>query len=205
MTRQQTIYETGARLTHDLKNMLQSLFALTSIAQHEPAQAQPILQNQLPVLTQRIEGLLVKLKAPGANDDMVELPAATWWLNLRQRHQHRDIEWTSEGVGEMPIPSALFDCVADNLIENASNKRLREPGIRISVSFGTAPLSLRVDDTGSAVPSSLAQRLLHTVVPSEDGLGVGLYQSARWAQQTGYRLILRENLPGHVVFELSRD
>ncbi len=203
MTRQQTIYETGARLTHDLKNMLQSLFALTSIAQHDPAQAQPILQNQLPVLTQRIESLLAKLKAPGDNEDMLELPAATWWENLRQRHEHRDIEWSFEGGGEQPIPSALFDCVADNLIENASNKRFREPGMRISVSFNGA--GLRVCDTGSAVPDSLAQRLLRTVVASEDGLGVGLYQSARWAQQAGYRLTLSENQGGKVCFELHRS
>ncbi len=211
MTRQQTIYETGARLTHDLKNMLQSLFALTSIAQHDPAQAQPILQHQLPVLTQRIEALLAKLKAPGANDDMVEMPAATWWESLRQRHQHREIEWVYEAGDDNAtsssklIPASMFDCVADNLIENASNKRLREPGIRITARFRAVPLSLQISDTGSAVPSNLAQRLLRTVVPSEDGLGVGLYQSVRWAQQTGCSLVLRENRAGNVCFELSQE
>jgi len=205
MTRQQTIYETGARLTHDLKNMLQSLFALTSIAQYDPAKSQPILQHQLPVLTQRIEMLLSKLKAPEADADEIRVPLGNWWESLRQRHQHRDIEWVFEGETDLPIPSPLFDCVADNLIENASNKRLREPGIRISVRLNAEPLLISVSDTGSAVPANLAQRLLRTVMPSEDGLGVGLYQAARWSQQMGYRLILQENLTGNVRFELSLD
>ena len=91
ITRQQVIYETGARLTHDLKNMLQSLFALTSVAQHQAEKAQPILQRQLPVLTQRIELILSKLKSPQVQDKEIELPLATWWEGLRQRHPHRDI------------------------------------------------------------------------------------------------------------------
>ncbi len=290
MTRQQAIYETGSRLTHDLKNMLQSLFALTSVAQHDPARAQPILKHQLPVLTGRIETLLAKLKAPEANADEIEMPLPIWWETLRQRHQHREIEWVFEDapplahgmspsvtptracvvggsapynhglplagatlprwerepvrassgfspsptgggdgigfplplgegvrVGEdsppLPritansqlIPAPMFDCVADNLIENASNKRLREPDIRITVRLNAEPPVFSVTDSGSAVPLNLAQRLLRTVLPSEDGLGVGLYQAARWAQQMGYRLILRENHAGNVRFELMCD
>lgn len=242
MTRQQAIYETGSRLTHDLKNMLQSLFALTSVAQHDPARAQPILKHQLPVLTGRIETLLAKLKAPEANADEIEMPLPIWWETLRQRHQHREIEWVFEddssspvgggvGVGigfplppgegvrvgedspPLPritansqlIPAPMFDCVADNLIENASNKRLREPDIRITVRLNAEPPVFSVTDSGSAVPLNLAQRLLRTVLPSEDGLGVGLYQAARWAQQMGYRLILRENHAGNVRFELMCD
>lgn len=96
MARQQAIYETGSRLTHDLKNMLQSLFALTSVAQHDPARAQPILKHQLPVLTGRIETLLTKLKAPEADADEIEMPLEAWWEALRQRHQHREIEWVFE-------------------------------------------------------------------------------------------------------------
>lgn len=204
MTRQQTIYETGARLTHDLKNMLQSLFALTSMAQHDPVKAQPILRHQLPVLTERIETLLTKLKAPEANEERGELPLAVWWEALRQRHQHRDIEWIFvEGEKAMNIPTSMFDCVADNLIENAVNKSLRERGVRITVKLSVDPLSLAVIDTGSAVPMGLAQRLLRTVLPSEDGLGVGLYQAARWAQQLGYQLVLAENGRGKVLFELK--
>lgn len=204
MTRQQTIYETGARLTHDLKNMLQSLFALTSVAQHDSAKAQPILKTQLPVLTQRIESLLTKLKAPGEDAEEIKMPLSTWWEGAYQRHQHRDIEWLAESVGEEPIPAPMFDCVLDNLLENASNKRLREPAIRIAVKVSASPLYIEVSDSGSAVSDNIARNLLRTVVPSEDGLGVGMYQAARWAQQMGYRLILKENRQGEVRFELSQ-
>lgn len=204
MTRQQTIYETGARLTHDLKNMLQSLFALTSVAQHDSAKAQPILKNQLPILTQRIESLLTKLKAPGEDAEDIKMPLSTWWESTCQRHQHRDIEWVAREVGEEPIPAPLFDCVLDNLLENASNKRQREPDVRIAVTLSSAPLYIEVRDTGSAVPEGVARNLLRTVVPSEDGLGVGMYQAARWAQQMGYQLILKENREGAVRFELSQ-
>ncbi len=255
MTRQQAIYETGSRLTHDLKNMLQSLFTLTSVAQHDATKAQPILKQQLPVLTERIETLLTKLKAPETNIDEVKMPLQLWWDTLRQRHQHRNIEWvwvtesdspspTPPPVGEglnparigtgslshrgrvgegeptmfmdspqkqsqnmansLHIPAHMFDCVADNLIENASNKQLREPGINITVKLSCDPLLFSVTDSGSVIPAKLAQRLIRTMLPSEDGLGVGLYQAARWAQQLGYLLLLSENHAGVVRFELAQ-
>ncbi len=206
ITRQQTIYETGARLTHDLKNMLQSLFALTSVAQHQSEQAQPILQRQLPVLTQRIELILSKLKMPQAQEDAVELPLATWWEGLRQRHPHRDIVWNvPKGLDERLIPAPLFDCVADNLIDNACKKRQREPGIPVTVTLDIAePLTLSISDGGSAIPKGIASQILNTIVSSEDGLGIGLYQVARWAVQSGYLLELSENHKGRVTFRLSK-
>jgi signal transduction histidine kinase len=205
ITRQQTIYETGARLTHDLKNMLQSLFALTSVAQHQPDKAQPILQRHLPVLTQRIELILAKLKTPQAQDEEVELPLATWWEGLRQRHPHRDIVWNiPKGLDERPIPAALFDCVADNLIDNACKKRQHEFGITVAVTLQVEPFSLCISDSGSAIPSGIAHQLLNTIVSSEDGMGIGLYQVARWAAQCGYRLELSENRAGKVTFRLAK-
>lgn len=211
IARLQAIYETGSRLTHDLKNMLQSLLAITSVAQHDADKAQPILQRQLPMLAQRIELILGKLKSPQAETDAASLPLATWWEGLRLRHQHANLEWLVEEGRTAPaleaqmekgIPAALFDCVADNLIDNACNKRLREPGIRISVTLCATPFSLGVEDSGSAIPGGIARQLLNTIVPSEDGLGVGMYQSARWAAQSGFRLTLGENKAGKVRFEL---
>jgi signal transduction histidine kinase len=215
--RLQAIYETGSRLTHDLKNMLQSLLALTSVAQHQPDKAQPVLQRQLPILTQRIELILSKLKSPEQEADNALQPLPAWWQGLQQRHQHEDLEWVEsnslaeanptlplplQGGGMGDIPSALFDCVADNLIDNACNKRLREPGIRITVTLSSAPFSLSVNDTGRTILPSVARQLLTTIMPSEDGLGVGLYQAARWASQMGFRIALAENKPNHVRFEL---
>ncbi len=205
MARLQAVYETGARLTHDLKNMLQSLLALTSIAEHQSDQAQAVLQNQLPVLAQRIELTLAKLKAPQLVTETATLPLARWWESLRQRQQHRKIKWLGEGAtGKQLIPATLFDSIADNLIDNACNKLLREPGINISVSLSAHPLILTVCDSGSPIPDAVAHQLLHTVVPSEDGMGVGLFQAARWAEQAGYRISLRANVAGRVCFELQQ-
>ncbi len=205
ITRQQVIYETGARLTHDLKNMLQSLFALASVAQHQPEKAQPILQRQLPVLTQRIELVLSKLKAPQAQEEEVQMPLATWWESLRQRHQHRDIAWKApKHLDERPIPAPLFDCVSDNLIDNACKKRQNNSAIAVEVSLEAEPFSLAISDTGSAIPDTIARQVLNTIVPSESGMGIGLYQVARWATQSGYRLELSENSAGKVTFRLTR-
>lgn len=204
MTRLQAIYETGARLTHDLKNMLQSLLALTSIAQRREEESIPLLRRQLPALTQRIELTLAKLKTPQQENETSMQQLDVWWDSLRQRHQGEEIEWVSEHEEkDALIPAALFDFVADNLIANANSKRQRQPGIFIRVILRMQPLSLSVCDSGDAIPAHLASQVLHTVVLSEDGLGVGLYQAARWAGQLGYKLKLSENETGRVCFELN--
>ena len=206
MARLQAVHETGARLTHDLKNMLQSLLALTSIAEQDPAQAQPILQRQLPLLVQRIEMTLGKLKVPKAEAEAVMVPLSAWWSSLQQRQQHRNLQWTTNSeLGEQLIPCTLFDCIADNLIDNARNKRLREPDIIVRIGLVERPLQFSVCDDGSAIPPEKASRIMHTVVNSEDGLGVGLFQVASWAKQSGYLLKLKENLAGRVCFEISEQ
>lgn len=206
MARLQAVYETGARLTHDLKNMLQSLLALTTIAEQQPGQAQPLLQRQLPVLVQRIEATLAKLKAPQDQAEAAMVSLAAWWEGLRQRQQHRPIQWFMAGdLSVLRVPVTLFDSIADNLIDNACNKLLREPGMEIRVSINAAPFSLQVCDSGSAIPETVAWQLMHTVVPSEDGLGVGLFQVARWALQSGYRITLRDNRAGNVCFLLAQE
>jgi signal transduction histidine kinase len=209
IARLQAIYETGSRLTHDLKNMLQSLLSLSSVAQHHSDKAQSILQQQLPVLTQRIELILAKLKAPQPESDAATLHFAIWWERLRQRYQHNALIWPEDlnlfsTFNGIDIPLAMFDSVADNLIDNACNKRLREPGIRISILLGVKPFTLSITDSGSAIPAGIAEQLLNTVLASEDGLGVGLYQASRWAVQMGYSLTLVKNIDGHVEFELRK-
>jgi signal transduction histidine kinase len=66
------------------------------------------------------------------------------------------------------------------------------------------PLSLSISDTGSEIPGAVAQQLLNTIVTSEDGMGIGLFQVARWAAQSGYRLELSENRPGKVTFRILK-
>jgi hypothetical protein len=64
----QAIYETGARLTHDVKNLLQSLRSLCGAAESSSADEagalQGLVKRQLPQIAQRLTVTLEKLKAP---------------------------------------------------------------------------------------------------------------------------------------------
>jgi len=204
ITRLQAVYETGSRLTHDLKNMLQSLLSLTAIAQSREERAQQLLLQQLPLLTQRIEMTLLKLHQPHIPEsETAQLALNAWWDTLRLRNKHRVIDWHEpDRLPEKNIPAALFDCVIDNLIDNAMRKRQSDPDIGISIQIQSEPVSLTVCDNGECVPEKIAANLLRGVVASENGLGIGLYQAARWAGQLGYRLSLISNRDGKVCFEL---
>ena len=206
MVHLQAVHETGARLTHDFKNILQYLLGLISIAESQPDQSRLILQYQLPVLAQRIGLILEKLKIPEGEVDGIMVPLATWWQNLQLRHQHENIDWINENKADMQlVPQSLFDSVADNLIDNARNKRRHETEIDVTVSVCGEPLTLTVCDNGEEVSGSKVSNVLRTVVDSEDGLGIGLFQAARWAEQSGYKLALRENKRGRVCFQLTQQ
>lgn len=203
ISRLQAVYETGSRLTHDLKNMLQSLHSLTALAQQREGKAQQLLQQQLPLLSQRIEMILLKLQQPHTENQAALLALNAWWDALQLRSQHQLVRWREpDGLPDSIIPAALFDCVIDNLIDNALRKRQTEPDIVISVEIHSKPLCITVCDSGVAIPESLAVKLLRDVIVSEHGFGIGLYQAARWAKQLDYRLALISNRTGKVCFEL---
>jgi signal transduction histidine kinase len=203
------IYETGARLTHDVKNLLQSLKTLCAAAADSgPEQAaafQALIQRQLPQITQRLNTTLDKLRAPvSARSQTIQ--AQRWWESLLQRYNARPIEFQLDGaIGDVSIPAELFDSVTDNLIENAFNKGADAEIFRVHVTFSAAHQeTLTVCDNGAAVPKHVASELFEGAVSSHTGLGVGLYQSSRLATQCGYRLTLVANSPGRVCFMLSR-
>jgi hypothetical protein len=54
------------------------------------------------------------------------------------------------------------------------------------------------------VAPGIAGALLRAPVASRAGLGIGLYQSARLAEASGYRLELASNRDGEVCFVLSQ-
>lgn len=203
ITRLQAVYETGSRLTHDLKNMLQSLLSLASIAQNDEEKARQLLRQQLPQLTRRIELTLGKLQQPQVESVGASIGLAAWWDALRQRNQGHAIKWGApDAVPDREVPAALFDCVLDNLLDNALKKRQLQPDICISVALHVDPLHLLVCDSGEPIPDVIAANLLRNVVVSQNGLGIGLYQSARWAEQMGYHLKLSSNRQGQVCFDL---
>ena len=132
-----------------------------------------------------------------------QLALNAWWDTVRLRNQYQAIDWHApDSLPDKNIPAALFDCIIDNLIDNALRKRQSEPGITISVEIQPEPLRLIVCDSGDPIPENIAANLLRGVVVSENGLGIGLYQAARWAEQLGYRLTLISNQAGKVCFEL---
>ena len=206
----QAIHETGARLTHDVKNLLQSLHSLCAAAEttgpEQTAALQALMQRQLPQITQRLSVTLEKLHAPRMADSRF-MDAHAWWQGVVQRHGARDIIFTLDPAAPhgARIPAELFDGVADNLIENALGKRSPGAGLRITVVFAPANGGrLAVCDSGAPVEADVARELFAAPVASAAGLGVGLYHAARLAGELGYELVLRTNEPGRVCFELAR-
>lgn len=200
----QAVHETGARVTHDVKNLLQSLNVLCSVALAERGESPEVLalvRRQLPAITQRLATTLEKLQRPAAEEDRA-VPAADWWQALRRQYQDRGVEFHAGGLDGAEVPRALFDSVADNLLANALAKRAARPGVRVSARLGGDGLA--VCDSGSAVPEDVAASLLRAPVRSETGLGIGLYQAARQAEAAGYVLRLESNRDGEVCFALRR-
>jgi len=198
----QAIYETGARVTHDVKNLLQSLQVLCYAANQpgDPAQVAALLGRQLPQIADRLKATLEKLQSP-QNERLEEVSAAVWWRQLKERYAHLQVDWEGEPVAGDALPGTLFDSVAENLLQNALAKRQRQPGLIICVRFADGGLT--VSDDGSAIAPALADELLREPVSSEDGLGIGLYHAARQADGAGYSLVLAANQPGWVTFTLS--
>lgn len=203
----QAIHETGARLTHDVKNLLQSLTTLCRAAESSEADQaealQALMKRQLPLITARLDQTLKKLRAPQLVGKE-EAPARQWWAALCTRYEDADISFEAEGEpDDTPIPVDLFDSVADNLLQNALKKRAQQQGILIRVRFAAGPRrALTVCDTGLPMSRETAARLLEAPVASTTGFGIGLYQAARQAEALGYQLRLLHNEVGRVCFEL---
>jgi hypothetical protein len=205
----QAVHETGARTTHDIKNLLQSLNVLCSMAggneYRNSAQLNALVRRQLPLVAQRLAQTLDRLQRPLVEAETY-VPAGQWWEAIARQYQGEGVEFLPAKLApETRVPRSLFDSVADNLMRNALGKRAAEPGIRVRASLeqSGAELVLRVCDTGSAVSGELAAGLLRAPVASSGGLGIGLYQAARQAEALGYRLALLANEDGEVCFVLS--
>lgn len=204
----QAIYETGSRLTHDVKNLLQTLRSLCTAAEtsreSDSDALRLLMQRQLPQITQRLQITLDKLntKPPIGNDST---SAAQWWEAFKLRYAHEGVVF--EGGGLPPgtsLPGDLFESAATNLLQNALDKRKAQGKLRITASLHwDNGFHLSVCDDGQPVPEGLAQQLFSSPVQSNSGLGVGLYQAARFAREQGFSLELSSNRAGRVCFALS--
>jgi len=204
----QAIYETGSRLTHDVKNLLQTLRSLCTAAEtsdKDDADALRLLmQRQLPQITQRLQITLDKLntKPPIGNDST---PAAQWWEAMKQRYAHEGVVFHGANLpAGSSLPGDLFESAATNLLQNALDKRKAVGKLEIVATLRwNNGFTLLVRDDGQAVPEGLAQQLFRSPVQSNSGLGVGLYQAARFAREQGYEIELADNRPGDVCFTLA--
>jgi signal transduction histidine kinase len=204
----QAVHETGARMTHDIKNLLQSLNVLCAVAERDEyrdsAQLQGLVQRQLPLVAQRLSETLERLQRPQVTGESY-VPAATWWQTLQRQYHGEGVEFQGPPPPEQArVPRTLFDSVADNLLRNAISKRASDPAVQVRVELrcGAEQLALRVCDTGVAVPREIVSSLMRAPVSSRGGLGIGLYQAARQADAAGYRLALESNRDGEVCFGL---
>ncbi|MDP1651756.1 MAG: hypothetical protein Q8L56_03440 [Rhodocyclaceae bacterium] len=207
----EAIHETGARLTHDVKNLLQSLDTLCVAAEQEgaapSARFNELLRRQLPEVSARLRQTLDKLAAPEQPVLAQPIPAEKWLASLNSRYSDGQTTFVTLGdAAACVVPdAALFSSIIENLLQNIADKRrsARDITAEVRLICGSHGALLEVSDDGHAIPGAQASKLLHQRVSSENGLGIGLYQCARQAEQAGYRLDLAENREGCVRFRLA--
>jgi K+-sensing histidine kinase KdpD len=102
------------------------------------------------------------------------------------------------------LPGDLFESAATNFLQNALEKRKAHSGLKIVARMQwDSGFHFSVCDDGQPVPDQLVQQLFSSPVQSNTGLGVGLYQSAKFAKEQGYRVGLHTNRQGQVCFGLG--
>ena len=204
------IYETGARVTHDIKNLLQSLQTMTTLLDTTSDETKEksivLLKKQLPHISQRLQLALNKLQAPEQKSTN-NILATIWWKERSTRREDLQINFQSVIDKDTLIPEELFNSVIENLLENAIQKRQVDPDIVITVTLKieSSSIILTVTDTGHAVVEKITKSILKEHVASDNGHGIGLYQAAKQAESLNYILRLTENRDGNVSFELSKQ
>jgi hypothetical protein len=206
----QALHETGARMTHDVKNLLQTLNVLCSAAEREPdgdpGALHGLMRRHLPTVLQRLQQTLDKLQRPQLDSGRF-ITIEAWWESLQKTYQLRGVEFEATALdGGILLPKDLFDSASENLLQNALEKRKVDPDVAVTVSLVCGDeIVLRVCDSGRPVSRNVLQGLLRGPVPSETGYGIGLYQVARQAEMSGFSFRLAGNEPGQVCFELRGE
>jgi signal transduction histidine kinase len=205
----QAFYESGSRLTHDIKNILQSVGTLVSAAEQtdesDNERLVVLIRRQLPLLNQRIAATLDKLKAPSEEKKRLE-KMAEWWKNLQLRHHQANIEFIAESLPALEINAEVLDSVVDNLLSNAIEKAKYQPDVRIKAEILNDVIDgycIDVTDTGKPIDKEVKNHLFKKHVSSNSGMGVGLYHAALDAQQAGYALCIASNVKGAVSFRVK--
>jgi len=202
-----TIHHTGARLTHDIKNILQSIKTSINIldTDNKTPQSQQLLQTNLNQISARLESTLNKLRAPKLNTRVSLVDCHKWIKRIGKQHNaNQRLDFHSDIDNNITLPVDLFDSVAENLINNALKKSTATRiDVRLLSSMDIVVLS--VCDDGAEIEADIESSLFAQPVSSGSGMGIGLYQSAIMAHAFGYELELSQNEPGRVCFNLFQQ
>ena len=199
-----TIHHTGARLTHDVKNILQSIKTSLEILEMDkdtPA-SQKLLESNLKQIGGRLQSTLDKLRAPRLNTHISLVDCHKWMKRIEKQHNtNARISFQSDIENNLVVPVDLFDSVAENLINNA----LKKPSsIRVELRLLSSndTILLSVCDDGEPISPDIENSLFSKPVSSGSGMGIGLYQSAIMAHAFNFELELSQNERGRVCFNL---
>ena len=199
------IHHTGARLTHDIKNILQSIKASIDIVQIQPEDQQSaplkLLKQNLDQISLRLASTLNKLKAPELSNRVRYLSINEWLANFKNEQGHEKIRYQDDIDINHDIPPDLFDSVINNLISNALMKEDASEVI-IDITSNREMIVVTVCDNGKNINSDVENQLFNKPVSSGQGMGIGLYQSSIMARAYNYELELANNQAGKVCFSL---
>ena len=199
-----TIHHTGARLTHDIRNILQSIKTSIDILDmdDENTQSQKLLQTNLHQISTRLESTLSKLRAPRLNTRVNMVDCRQWMERISKLHKsNKRIRFHADIENNVALPVDLFDSVAENLINNALRKSASTQ-VDLRLLSDNDIIVLSICDDGQAIESEIENNLFAQPVSSGSGMGIGLYQSAIMAHAFQYELELSQNERGRVCFNL---
>ena len=199
-----TIHHTGARLTHDVKNILQSIRTSLEILDmdKDTPGSQKLLQSNLTQIGQRLQSTLDKLRTPRLNTQINLVDCRQWMERIEKRHNaNTRILFDNDIENNLVVPVDLFDSVAENLINNAL-KKSASGRLELRLMSSNEIILLSVCDDGDAISADIESNLFTKPVSSGSGMGIGLYQSAIMAQAFNYELELSQNKHGRVCFNL---
>jgi signal transduction histidine kinase len=199
-----TIHHTGARLTHDVKNILQSIKTSLEILDmdKEMPESQKLLQSNLRQIGLRLQSTLEKLRAPRLNTHINLVDCRKWMERIEKLHGNDTrISFNSDIENNLVLPVDLFDSVTDNLVNNALKKPSAKR-VELRLLSSDDIILLSVCDDGEAINADIEASLFAKPVSSGSGMGIGLYQSAIMAHTFNYQLELSQNEAGRVCFNL---
>ena len=201
----------GARLTHDVKNLLQSLYALTSMAPKDAADGYGgLLQRQLPQLTKRLHGDAREAALAGGADARAA-GAGARVVGRARAAPRRAATWRSRRRSRPTATSRRRSSTASSRTRSTTRapRRAREPGIAITRALRVRRRprrSSRCATPAARCPRRSPQRLFRE--PIERGARPGhrpLPRGAPGRSRRATALELAANRDGEVCFALARE